>query len=285
MGDHAGFCTTLQVEHVDGKTWRLLQPLVWKGSWQYIVIRAGFETDFASIPKLARWLLDNAGRNAEAGVLHDAAWRESKRKNPRIDPWFADGMLRRGLRETGSTALTRTLIWFGVRTAAMVRGRFGKQGPNFRRKVLQLLGVVILGAVSALGPTIVAGVGLVVFFVFNWLVAVVWWFSFERKVFHHTNWPWPKGRKKLHTEPPREELLAIFPFKKDPYTKGAPELREAEVEVSKALAHQLQEGAAISEEQLRAWLAKLKPAGAPMTLDVALRPKDSADERRALQHD
>ena len=80
------FRTKLHVAHIDDKRWQLTRPLVWEGQWQYFVIRAGFQTDFASIPKPVRWLLDNAGRNAEAAVLHDAVWRESKRKDkPRID--------------------------------------------------------------------------------------------------------------------------------------------------------------------------------------------------------
>ena len=157
------FETQLAVRHLHGNRWQLTDALVWQGREELFVIRSGFETDFASIPKPLRWLLDNAGANSEAAVLHDAAWRESQHENPRIDPWDADGMLRRALRETGATALTRGLMWFGVRFAAIVRGRYGREGPGKFVKIGQLVGMFILGVVTALIPTLVTLFGLVVF--------------------------------------------------------------------------------------------------------------------------
>ena len=247
------FRTRLVTAHISRNTWELTRPLVWQGEWQYVIIREGFHTDFASIPKVVRWLLDNAGANAEAGVLHDAAWRESKLKPDvrRIDPWFADGMLRRALRETGSTALIRTLIWFGVRIAASVCLRLGKKGPSRVVKIAQLTVVAILGAVTALVPTIVAVAGLVVFWIFNWIFAVFWYAVFEKRVFKKgINWPWPVKAVNVATAaetvaptpteslaqsklqpavsaaapqgklPAPRELLVLIPFRADPYTKG-----------------------------------------------------------------
>lgn len=197
------FRTELSVAHVDGNRWRLLAPLVYEGTSQYFVIASGFETDFASIPKPVRWLLDSAGRNSEAAVLHDAVWRESKRPDRRrVDPWHADGLFRRALRETGATALTRGLMWFAVRTAAMASGRFGREGPALPIKVLQLLGILALGIVTALGPTLVAILGLVVYLVANWIVALVWQ-VFERARLHEEpNWPWPLDRKATQLSAP-----------------------------------------------------------------------------------
>lgn len=209
------FLSRLHVVHVDGKKWELTRPLVWEGRWQYFVIREGFQTDFASIPKPVRWLLENSGRNSEAAVLHDAVWRESKRRvDPRVDPWNADGMFRRALRETGSPALTRGLMWFAVRTAAMCSGRFGRRGPNVVVKVLQLLGVLALGILSALAPTVVAVAGLFVFWIASWLVALVWHLYERRKMHADTNWPWPSDKQKLEKDPPARELLLVVA--KDP---------------------------------------------------------------------
>jgi Protein of unknown function (DUF1353) len=245
------FRTRLVTAHISRDTWELTHPLVWQGEWQYIIIREGFHTDFASIPKVVRWLLDNAGANAEAGVLHDAAWRESKLKPEirRIDPWFADGMLRRALRETGSTALVRTLIWFGVRIAASVSLRLGKKGPSRLVKIAQLTVVAMLGVVTALVPTIVAVAGLVVFWIFNWIFSVFWYAVFEKRVFKKgINWPWPVKAVNVANAPetvaqtPTEslapstlqapapaappqgqlpapnDLLVVIPFRSDPYT-------------------------------------------------------------------
>ena len=206
------FRSTLHVAHISTKRWELTRPLVWEGKWQYIIVRTGFETDFASIPKPIRWLLDNAGGNAEAAVLHDAVWRESRRETPRIDPWHADGIFRKALRETGSTALSRSLMWFAVRAVATLSGRFGKKGPPLLIKVLQLLAILVLGIFTALVPTVVAVVGLFVFWIASWLVAVVWW-PFERfRLREPTNWPWPhKARSKLR-RPPARELLIVNKF-------------------------------------------------------------------------
>jgi hypothetical protein len=76
------FLTRLAVSHVGGKRWELTDPLVWAGTNELLVIRPRFATDFASIPKPLRWLLDNAGANSEAAVLHDAIWRVTT-TNPR----------------------------------------------------------------------------------------------------------------------------------------------------------------------------------------------------------
>ncbi|MFN0093039.1 MAG: DUF1353 domain-containing protein [Acidimicrobiales bacterium] len=208
------FCTSLAVRHLDGKAWQLTSPLVWEGGEQLYVIRSGFETDFASIPKPMRWLLDNAGANSEAAVLHDAVWRESKRPDrPRVDPADADGMFRRALRETGATALTRGLMWFGVRAAAIVKGRYGAAGPPRVTKLAQLTGMGVLGLVTAGVPTVIAAVGLVLFWPWNWLVALVWR-GYEKRRFpgFAGNWPWPSAARSTRRYPPLEERLVILPL-------------------------------------------------------------------------
>lgn len=203
------FRTTLHVAHVDQKDWRLTKPLVWEGEWEFFIIRSDFRTDFASIPKPVRWLLDNAGRNAEAAVLHDAVWRESQRKqDSRVDPWHADGVFRRALRQTGAPALTRSLMWFAVRAAATFAGRFGKLGPSLPAKILQLLGIMVLGIFAALGPTLIAAVGLVIYWIWSWIVAVGWSFV-ERARGHRTNWPWPAGPTSDIESVVDRELLVI----------------------------------------------------------------------------
>lgn len=40
-------------------------------SFATIVVTAGYVTDFASIPFIARWLLPQAGHSARAAVIHD----------------------------------------------------------------------------------------------------------------------------------------------------------------------------------------------------------------------
>lgn len=195
-----------------GEEWRLLEPLVFEGRDDFFVIRKGFRTDFASIPRPVRWLFDTAGTNSEPGVLHDAVWRESKRsdgRTPRVDPWDADGLFRRALRESGATALTRGLMWLAVRAAAIAAGRFGRSGPSAPVKVGQVAGMTAVGVVSVGAPTIVAVLGRIFYWLLEWLVAAPW-YVFERAKGLATNLPWPKGKRRERVDdPPREYLLVI----------------------------------------------------------------------------
>jgi hypothetical protein len=203
------FRSRLHVVHIDGNRWELTRPLVWEAKRHYYIVREGFITDFASIPRPVRWLLDNAGGDSEAAVLHDAVWRESQRGvHSRVDPWNADLVFRRALRQTGSPALPRVLMWFAVRANATLRGRFGGRGPRPYLKVLELLGILLVGVVAALGPTIVAAIGLGVFWLTSWVVSAVWWF-YEHRRRHSTNWPWPWHRRPHRAVVGDNELLMI----------------------------------------------------------------------------
>ncbi len=46
-----------------------------KGSGVCIVVDEGFETDFASVPRIARWLISPVGLHAKASLVHDALYR------------------------------------------------------------------------------------------------------------------------------------------------------------------------------------------------------------------
>lgn len=206
------FRTPLSVRHEVGEEWRLLEPLVFEGEREFFVMREGFTTDFASIPRAVRWLFDTAGTNSEPGVLHDALWRESKRTDgvtSRVDPWDADGLFRRALRESGATALTRALMWIAVRAVAVASGRFGRNGPPLPVKVGQVTAMATVGVASVGVPTAVTVVGRIFYWVLEWLVAIGWR-RFERTNGMTTNLPWPMGPKREHpTSPPREYLLVI----------------------------------------------------------------------------
>ena len=186
---------------------------MFEGRDDYFVMRKGFKTDFASIPRPVRWLFDTAGTNSEPGVLHDAVWRESKRddgKVPRVDPWDADGLFRRALRESGATAITRALMWIAVRIAAIAGGRFGRSGPPLPVKVGQVTGMAAVGVVSVGAPTAVAALGRAFYWAIEWLVALPW-YLFERAKGTTTNLPWPMGTKRERIDDPPKEYLLVIP--------------------------------------------------------------------------
>lgn len=208
------FRTPLSVRHDIGEEWRLLEPLVFEGSRDFLVIRQGFRTDFASIPRPVRWLFDTAGIHSEPAVLHDAVWRESKRtdgRTPRVDPWDADGLFRRALRESGATALTRGLMWIAVRAAAVAAGRFGRSGPPWPMKLAKMAGMATVGVVTVGAPTAVAFVGRIFYWLVEWAVAGPW-SAVERLRGRRPNLPWPHGPRHDDREDPPKEYLLVIPI-------------------------------------------------------------------------
>ncbi len=212
------FRTQLSVRHVQGKLWKLTEPLVWEGRHELLVVRSDFDTDFASMPKAVQWLMDSAGANSEAAVLHDAVYQESKRGDRRVDPADADGIFRRALRETGSTALTRGLMWGGVRAKSIKSGRYGNKGPSPAVKLAQVVGIAMLALVVVIPPTAVAAVGLIFYLLVNWLVAVAWK-SYENRRFPNDelpNWPYPKSKPQAIRTPYKPQDLVVLQLDSPP---------------------------------------------------------------------
>lgn len=69
---------------VDAETWQLLGDLVWEvgdlGTDMLIVVKAGFATDGATVPKPLSYLISRWGRYRRAACLHD-----------RLCQWIRDG--------------------------------------------------------------------------------------------------------------------------------------------------------------------------------------------------
>ena len=141
------------------------------------------------------------------------------------------------LRETGSTALTRSIIWFVGRVVATISGRLGKRGPKWPVKILQLVGAFLLAAVTALPVTLVVAVGTVVFWLWNWVSAAVWYVVRERTYSGHVNWPWPVKGVAPKNAPPPPNLLLVLSFESDPWL---PDVHRPSAE-ELACAHELEE--------------------------------------------
>lgn len=73
-----GFKTDLDIRLQDNGLWVLLADLVWQGSdGDVLVVKAGEETDFASVPRWLQALLPSADpRVVRAAVVHDFLCRE-----------------------------------------------------------------------------------------------------------------------------------------------------------------------------------------------------------------
>jgi hypothetical protein len=103
----------LRVEQRDEARWVLVGPLRYRGARETFDVPAGFETDFASVPRVFWWLVPRYGRYTKASVLHDHLCRRAAEGTfARSD---ADGIFRRSMREEQVPLLRRWLMWAAVR--------------------------------------------------------------------------------------------------------------------------------------------------------------------------
>jgi len=98
----------------DGKTWVILRDFGYdvgaEGSGDTINVAIGFQTDFASIPRLFWAVLPRWGRYGNAAVIHDWLYWTQLRGRRESDRVFLEGM---GVLGVG--ALTRWTIYLAVR--------------------------------------------------------------------------------------------------------------------------------------------------------------------------
>jgi hypothetical protein len=104
-------CVELADNKDDGK-WILTKTLFYQSdiAKQVFVIPRGFQTDFASVPRLPiiYWLTGNTA--TEAAVVHD--WLYNTHTVSRA---MADAVLREAAAVTGVPAWRRWMMWAGVR--------------------------------------------------------------------------------------------------------------------------------------------------------------------------
>jgi hypothetical protein len=109
----------------DGRVvWRLLDPLYWMAdsgdTSPMITVPAGFETDLASIPRLARGLIPSSGPWQRAAVIHD--WLYATQGSWGLAPPHfkltraqADNVFRDAMAAAGVNWITRQAMWTAVR--------------------------------------------------------------------------------------------------------------------------------------------------------------------------
>ncbi|MDL2275150.1 DUF1353 domain-containing protein [Desulfosarcina sp. OttesenSCG-928-G10] len=99
----------------DGLTVRLTQPFtVWLGE-EIIVVPAGTETDFASVPRALWRILPPWGKYSPAAVVHDYLYDSGIMTRAEADQVFLDLM-----KALGVPYLTRYAMYWGVRAGGWV---------------------------------------------------------------------------------------------------------------------------------------------------------------------
>lgn len=138
------FESGLVVEEVADGLWKLSADLVYAGKREEFTIPAGFQTDFASVPRLFTWLVPTSGRYTKAAVVHD--WLLEEKRVSRCD---ADGIFRRIMRELGVPVVRRWVMWSAVRLA-------GALHPcGYWQILLAVLFAVAISPLAAPGAVIV----------------------------------------------------------------------------------------------------------------------------------
>jgi hypothetical protein len=114
------FSSDLVVRELGTNRWEVAADLIYDGKDEPITVPSGYETDFASVPKLLRWFIPKYGKYNKSAVLHDYLCDEARAG--RFDRADADGIFRRSMRELGVGYLRRRLMWAGVRWGGGLRG-------------------------------------------------------------------------------------------------------------------------------------------------------------------
>jgi len=117
------FLTPLQVELVsdtasDGRgLWRLTAPLVFKSDLtnEVINVPVGFETDFASVPRVPIAFLLCGDTASKPAALHDWLYTATKGKHPVRDRSTADAILKEAALCEGVPKWRAWMLWAGVR--------------------------------------------------------------------------------------------------------------------------------------------------------------------------
>lgn len=122
----ARFLSDLNVKELADGRWELQQSLLYQSDDREIgvvVVPIGFETDFASVPRLPLmfWLLGDRAR--KAAVVHDYLYRTEK-----FSRRVADATFYEAARAEGVDLPSSFLFWLGVRVGGWTR--FGDKHPD-----------------------------------------------------------------------------------------------------------------------------------------------------------
>lgn len=114
------FETDLKVLSIRGTNKRQLTGLLVYFSKRLrtrILVPINFETDFATIPKVIRFFIDNdSGVIRDAAVVHDYLYAtQSTNFYPLIDKDDADLILMDGMKDLGASFITRYTVYYAVR--------------------------------------------------------------------------------------------------------------------------------------------------------------------------
>ncbi len=117
----SSFTSPLKVEYIDGKNWKLTRPFTYhlnsKHGKAIIKVPIGFETNFASIPKLFRPVIGQPTNKGfgKASVIHDYLYTTHQYSRKKSDQIFLEAMQISGVPKFKRGTMYYTLRFFGRR--------------------------------------------------------------------------------------------------------------------------------------------------------------------------
>lgn len=129
------------------EVWLLVEPVVYAGRTDLIVVPEDSRTDFATVPRVFTWLIPRYGVYTRAAILHDYLCEMVHRGSPIVTRRDADGLFRRVLRECGVSLVRRWLMWAAVRAASKMSD--ASLGDWVRLLVIAIPAVLLLAVPMA----------------------------------------------------------------------------------------------------------------------------------------
>lgn len=113
----AVFQSTLKVEQIDARNWKLLETFIYDSDVvaQRIIIPAGFVTDFASVPRVPIAYLLFGGRANSAATVHDWLYTTGMFPKRQCDAVFYEAMRASGVRLDIAWWMWLGVAWGGGR--------------------------------------------------------------------------------------------------------------------------------------------------------------------------
>ena len=111
----------LRLEYIGGGEWKLLRPYRAIWHWSRIDVPAGFITDLASVPRIARSIIPQIGNQNGPSVIHDWCYRHNWKTRA-----LSDGLFLAAMKVAGVNWLRRNIIYSAVRVGGWVTWNKGK---------------------------------------------------------------------------------------------------------------------------------------------------------------
>lgn len=105
--------TKLNTCPIDDKYWEVLEDYYYETSIGIIKVPKGFKTDYASVPKIFRNIINCSGKHGRAAVVHD--WLYSSKCTLGVTREEADEIFLEIMTEWGVSVIKRNLMYRMVR--------------------------------------------------------------------------------------------------------------------------------------------------------------------------